>query len=331
MPLLGFHVGRTDDDRDPGGVLPGEDAESPSEIPVRGWVPVLKRTKNDAVRDNTSLLAGGVAFFALLALVPLLVAALSIWGLFASPADATRLISDVASGLPRSAQTLITQQLRSISRRSNAGLGVTAIVSLAIALWSASSGSKHLIEAVNVAYDEQEGRGFMRVRLLAILFTLGAIVFLLFSVVLIAVLPSALRDAGVPDAVRTGFDILRWPVLAVSMMVSLSVVYRVAPDRRDPKWRWVSWGAVTATMVWIVGSAVFALYTSNLGHYDQTYGSLGGVVVVMLWLYLTALVAILGAELNAELERQTSRDSTVGRSKPRGQRNAQAADALAEP
>ncbi len=169
----------------------------------------------------------------------------------------------------------------------------------------------------------------MRVRVLAILFTLGAIVFLLFSVGLIAVLPSALRDAGVPDAVRTALDALRWPVLALSMMVSLSVVYRVAPDRRDPKWRWASWGAIAAMLAWIVGSAIFAFYTSNLGHYDQTYGSLGGVVVVMLWLYLTALVVIVGAELNAELERQTSRDSTVGEPKPRGQRNAQVADALA--
>jgi membrane protein len=201
---------------------------------------------------------------------------------------------------------------------------------LVIAIWSASSGTKHLIEAVNVAYDEDEGRGFVRVRFLAMLFTLAAIAFLIVAVGLIAVLPSALADAGVPAQVRAAFDIARWPLLAVLMMLGLAVVYRVAPDRRDPKWRWVSWGAVLATVIWIAGSALFAVYTSNLGNYDQTYGSLGGIVVVMLWLYLTALVVILGAELNAELERQTARDSTRGEERPRGRRDAEVADTVAD-
>src|SRR4051812_18931536 len=163
----------------------GRDADAPQQIPPRGWLDVLKRVKAESVADNASLLAGGVAFFALLAIVPLLVAALSIWGLFASPADATRLIGDLVAGLPRSAQNLVSQQLRNISRRSNAGLSITAIISLVIALWSASSGAKHLIEAVNTAYDEEEGRGFVKVRGLALLFTLGAVVFLLVTVVLI--------------------------------------------------------------------------------------------------------------------------------------------------
>src|SRR3954468_10566699 len=165
----------------------GRDADAPQEIPPRGWLEVFKRVKAEAVDDNASLLAGGVAFFALLAIVPLLVAALSIWGLFANPSDATRLIRDVATGLPNSAQRLVTQQLRSISRRSNAGLSITAIVSLVIALWSASSGTKHLIEAVNTAYDEKEHRGFVRVRALALAVTLGAILFTFVAIVLIAV------------------------------------------------------------------------------------------------------------------------------------------------
>jgi membrane protein len=231
--------------------------------------------------------------------------------------------------LPHSAQTLITQQLRSITQRSNGGLTVTAILSLVVALWSASSGTKHLIEAVNVAYDEEEERGFVRVRALALVFTLGAIVFGLVAIGLIAVLPSALADAGIPRAIRLALDAAVWPVLAVMMMAALAVLYRVAPDRRDPKWRWVSWGAVTATTLWLAGSALFALYASNVGTYDQAYGSLGGVVVLMLWLYITALVIILGAELNAELERQTARDSTTGQPKPLGSRDAQAADSVA--
>jgi membrane protein len=197
-----------------------------------------------------------------------------------------------------------------------------------IALWSASSGTKHLIEAVNTAYDEEEGRGFVRVRGLALLLTLGAIVFLLLAIGLIAVVPSALDDAGVPDAVRLVVEIAIWPVLGVAMILGLAVLYRVAPDRDDPKWRWASWGAVIATALWLVGSVAFAVYASNFGSYDETYGSLGGVVVLMLWLYLTALVVVLGAEINAALETQTVRDSTTGPEQPLGARGAEAADSV---
>jgi membrane protein len=308
--------------------ISGEDADRPGEIPPRGWFQVAKRVKEEAKADNVSLLAGGVAFFALLAVVPLLVAVLAIWGIFASPADATRLIGDLASGLPNSAQRLVTDQLRSISTRSNGGLGITALVSIVIALWSASSGTKHLIEAVNTAYDEEEGRGFVRVRGLALLLTLGAIVFLLLAIGLIAVVPSALDDAGVPDAVRLVVEIAIWPVLGVAMILGLAVLYRVAPDRDDPKWRWASWGAVIATALWLVGSVAFAVYAANFGSYDETYGSLGGVVVLMLWLYLTALVVVLGAEINAALETQTVRDSTTGPEQPLGARGAEAADSV---
>jgi membrane protein len=309
---------------------PGRDAETPGEIPPRGWLAVLKRVKRESVADNASLLAGGVAFFALLAIVPLLVAALAIWGLFANPSDATRLIRDLASGLPHSAQRLISDQLRSIAGRSNAGLSITAAVSLVIALWSASSGTKHLIEAVNAAYDEEDQRGSIKVRGLALMLTIGAVFFGLITIGLIAVLPSALADAGVPHTLRTVLDALVWPVLAVMMVAALSLIYRLAPDRRDAKWHWVSWGAVAATVLWLAGSALFALYASNLGSYDKTYGSLGGVVVLMLWLYITALVIVLGAELNAELERQTEHDSTVGEPKPLGERHAVAADTLGQ-
>jgi membrane protein len=309
--------------------VPGAEAERPSEIPAHGWLEVAKRVKDEAKADNVSLLGGGVAFFALLAIVPLLVAVLALWGIFASPLDATRLIRDLASGLPDSAQRLVTKQLRSIANRSNAGLGVTAILSLVIALWSASSGTKHLIEAVNTAYDEEEHRGFVRVRALALGLTLGAVVFVLLAIGLIAVVPSALADAGVPDVLRVIVGVAIWPLLGILMIMGLAVLYRLAPDRDDPQWRWVSWGAVLATVLWLVGSAVFALYASNLGSYDQTYGSLGGVIVLMLWLYITAVVVVIGAEINAALETQTARDSTTGPERALGQRGAQAADTVA--
>jgi membrane protein len=318
---------RSNDD-DIAAEIPGGAADRPGEIPSRGLLQVATRVKDEAKADNISLLSGGVAFFAVLAVVPLLVAVLAIWGIFASPSDATRLIRDIASGLPNSAQRLVTQQLRSIANRSNSGLGLTAIISLVVACWSASSGTKHLIEAVNVAYDEEEGRGFVKVRALALGLTFGAILFLLVAIALIAVVPSALSDAGVPDAVRVAIEIAIWPVLALMMVFGLAVLYRLAPDRDDPKWRWASWGAVIATALWLVGSAAFALYASNFGSYDETYGSLGGVVVLLLWLYITALVVVLGAEINAALETQTARDSTTGPEQPLGRRGAEAADSV---
>jgi membrane protein len=292
---------------------------------------VGKRVKDEAKADNISLLSGGVAFFAVLAIVPLLVALLAIWGIFASPGDATRLIRDLASGLPHSAQRLVSEQLHHIAQRSNSGLGLTALISLVVACWSASSGTKHLIEAVNVAYDEDEHRGFVRMRALALALTGGAIVFLIVAIGLIAVVPSAVSDAGAPHALRLATDIAVWPVLAVMMVLALAVLYRVAPDRDDPKWRWVSWGAVLATLLWLVASAGFALYAANFGKYDQTYGSLAGVVVLLLWLYLTALVIVLGAEVNAALETQTVRDSTTGPEAPLGRRGAEAADSVPTP
>jgi len=202
---------------------PGRDAETPAEIPTRGWLQVLKRVKREAVQDNTSLLAGGVAFFALLAIVPLLVAALSIWGLFADAHDATKLIRDLASGLPHSARQLVSQQLRNIANRSSAGLGVTALISIVVALWSASSGTKHLIEAVNAAYDEEEDRNFVKVRAIALGFTFGAIVLGFVVIALIAVLPSALADAGVPHGVRVVTDAAVWPLLGVMMIVAFGI------------------------------------------------------------------------------------------------------------
>jgi membrane protein len=313
----------------PVAAVPGSDAERPSEIPAHGWLQIAKRVRDEAKADNVSLLGGGVAFFALLAIVPLLVAVLALWGIFADPVDATRLIRDLASGLPRSAERLVTQQLRNIATRSNTGLGVTAVVSLVVALWSASSGTKHLIEAVNTAYDEEENRGFVRVRALAVGLTLGAVAFVLLAIGLIAIVPSALADAGVPQGVRLLVNVAIWPVLGVLMIMGLAVLYRLAPDRDDPQWRWVSWGAVLATVLWLVGSAGFALYASNFGSYDQTYGSLGGVIVLMLWLYITAFVVVIGAEINAALETQTARDSTIGPERPLGQRGAHAADTVA--
>jgi membrane protein len=306
----------------------GRQAESPQQIPARGWKDVLARTYVEMKKDNASLLAAGVAFYALLALVPALVAAVSLYGLFADPSEIERQVREFLGAAPAEARELIQSQLEDIVEGQSSSIGLGLIIGLVLALWSASSGTKQLIGAINVAYDEEESRKFLKLRGLALLLSLSAIVFLVIAVGLIAVLPAVVEDLGMGSAGRTVATIIRWPLLAVGFMVGLSVLYRLAPDRDDPEWHWVSWGAVIATVLWLVGSFVFSIYTANFASYNETYGSLGAVVVLMLWLLLTAYAIIAGAELNSELERQTMRDSTEGRDRPLGQRDATAADTV---
>ena len=306
----------------------GRAADAPQEIPAQGWRDVLTRVRFEAQADQVPLLSAGVAFYGLLSLIPAMIAAVTIYGLFADPADVRSQVDDLAQGLPASAQELLVDQLQAIVDSSSAGLSIAAVLAVAVALWSASTGVRQLVAALDLAYDEEETRGFVRVRLLGLALTAAALVGAAVAVGLIAVLPSLLGRTGLGDAAQLALNILRWPLLAVLFAVALAVLYRVGPDRDDPQLQWVSWGAGMATILWLIGSALFALYANQFASFNETYGSLAGVVVLMLWLQLTAAVVLLGAELNAELERQTVRDSTVERSEPMGERDAHAADTL---
>jgi membrane protein len=272
-----------------------------------------------AKEDRLVLLSAGVAFFGLLALVPGLVALVSVYGLVADPADVSRHVEDLLGAAPSEVQDFAEQQLRSVAAGAGGATGVGLAVSVVVALWSASSGMKQLVEALNATYDEQEGRGFVRVRGLALLLTIGAVLFVVVAVGVIAVVP-----ALVPGPVA----LLRWPLLGAAFVAALAVLYRVAPSRDEPDWRWVTPGALVATALWLVASALFSIYVANFGSYNETYGSLGGIVVVMLWLFLTAASVLVGAELDAELERQTVADSTHGPDEPMGDREAYAADTV---
>ena len=306
----------------------GRDAASPTDLPARGWKDVLVRTKAEVKEDRVPLLSAAIAFYALLAFVPGLIAVVSMYGLVANPADVERQVGSWLRAAPSDARNLMIDQLKNITTNAGAGTGFAVVLGIVFALWSASSGMAHLIEATNIAYDETESRSMVRRRGLALVLTLGAIVFMLVAVAAITVLPALLDRAGVGTAGKIAVGILRWLLLPVGMMLALSVVYRYAPDRDAPKWSWVSTGAIVATLIWLAASAVFAVYTGNFAKYDKTYGSLGAVVVLMLWLFITALCVILGAELNAELERQTAHDTTEGPDRPMGSRDAQAADTL---
>jgi membrane protein len=308
--------------------VPGDEAERPSEIPPRGWWQIVRRAWREGKEDNIALLAAGVAFYGFLALFPALIAAVLVYGLVADPADVQKQVDAMGGALPSEAENLIGEQMRAIASASDRALGIGLVVALLGALWTASGGVNGLITATNIAYDERESRGFLKRRGLALLLTLGALVFLIFAVVLVAVLPVVADAVGLGTAGRILAEAVRWILLVAAVMGALTVIYRVAPDRDAPRIRWTSVGVVTATVVWIVSSVAFSLYVDNFGRYGRTYGSLAGVVVLLLWLYVTAFIVLLGAEINAEAEQQTVRDTTRGEPQPLGQRRAVKADSL---
>ena len=309
--------------------LPGEEAGNPAQIPPKGWWQVVRRAAKESSADNVPMLAGGVAFFAFLAIFPAIIAALTLYGLVADPATVAAQVRDLAAVLPQQAQPIVADQLQSVSSTSAGALGFGLVVSLLAAVWSASSGTGNLIKAVNLAYDEDETRGLLKVRGLALLLTLGAIVFLLLTLALVAVVPVALNALALGTAATVITQVVRWVLLVVVIVVALAVVYRLAPDRDAPRFAWVSTGSVVAALLWILGSVVFSLYVNNFGSYNKTYGTIAGVVVLMLWLYLTSYIVLLGAEINAESERQTRHDTTTGEPAPMGERGAAAADEVA--
>ena len=306
----------------------GRSAESPTEIPARGWKDVLVRTKTSTKADDAPLLAAGVAFYALLSLVPGLVALVSVYGLVADPADIERNVSDVLAAAPAEVRDLVEQQLESIVSGTSSGLRIGAIVGLALALWSASSGVKNLMTAVNRAYHETETRGFFKLRGTAILLTVILVVMGGAALFGLIIAPEAMSTEGGLGVARDVLMIARWPLAALVIIAGLAVIYRFAPDRDNPRWAWASPGAIVATVLWLAASAAFSIYTANFGRYNETYGALGAIVVVMLWLWIGALAVIIGAEMNGEMERQTAADTTEGRGKPLGKRDAYVADTL---
>ena len=310
--------------------LPGIHAEKPSQIPWAGWKQIVKRSWAEHKADNMPIIAGGVAFFGFLAIFPAMIALISIYGLVASPETVARQVEDLSKQLPDDAAALIGKQLESIVSNSSGALSVSLVVSILAALWSASGGMGNLVTAVNIAYDEVEARNFVKLKALSLALTLGGILFVLVTFGLVAVVPAliAALPFGVVGTVLA--EIARWLLLLAIFAGSLAVLYRVAPDRDAPRLSWVSLGSVVVTVMWAIVSVGFALYVNNFGSYDKTYGAIAGVIVLMLWLYLTCYLVLLGAEINSEAEHQTAHDTTKGEPQPMGARDAKMADTLPE-
>lgn len=313
-------------DAEPGADYPGGEAEKPGEIPARGWWQVLKRSWREASTDQVPLLAAGVAFFAFLSLFPAMIAAVMAYGLIADPGQIRDQANKLGGSLPEGARDLLLQQVESLTSAPRQSLGIGVAIALATALWSASGGVGYLITAVNLAYDEDETRGFIHRKALALVLTLGAIVFVLLAVGLVAVGPTFLTSNDFSAPVRILLQVARVVVAVILISIALAVVYRLAPDRDAPRLRWVSIGATVATLIWLAASIGFSVYVSTFGNYAKTYGSLAAVAILMLWLWLTCYAILLGAEINAESEQQTARDTTKGEPQPLGERGAVKAD-----
>ena len=306
----------------------GRTATRPEQIPATGWWDILWRLLKRLGSDNVTLVSAGLALYALLSVFPGLAAAVSIYGLFATPADVVKHMSAFAGILPPGVWDIFSTQLQVITRHEQSTLTVAAAIGLVLALWSARSSMSALMTAMNIAYGEREKRSFLVQVLVSLSLTAGAIVGFLTMLLLGIVIPVTLKIMGTHQWVQWLGDGAQWILLWFFTSVALTLLYRFAPARKPARWRWVSWGSAIAATLWLVMSALFALYVGAFANYGKTYGALGGVIALLMWFYFSSILVVLGAEINAEMERQTAKDTTEGPESPPGERGAYAADTL---
>ncbi len=302
----------------------GRDADKPTEIPAEGWKDIGRRIKDEFGDDNTTLLAAGIAYYVFTALVPGLLAVVSVYGILRTPAEAAARIQELTSGLPESASQLLEDQISNVASQSSAALSFAALVSIALALWSASGAMSQVANAVGAIYDEPDDRGFVAKRLSALLLTVVAVVGM---VALVTALTFAARVGGALGVLAT---VAAYAVAAALVVGFLTLLYRIGPERDDATLSWITPGAVIATVLALLATIALQIYVSNFGSYNETYGSLAAVVILLLWLWIVAVVVLLGAHINAEMEHQTARDTTVDGDEPMGRRDARVADTVGD-
>jgi membrane protein len=306
----------------------GRRAITPWQIPWQGWKDILLRTYHEMNEDRLLAVAAGVVFYGLLALFPAITALVSCYALLADASTVNQHLASLGAMLPGGAMDIVKEQVDRVLSKGDIKLGMAFAFSFLLALWSANGGMKAMIDALNVAYEENEERGFFRLNAVSLAFTVGGIVAVLIAIGAIVALPlvlSAIGLSAVTDAiVRYG----RWPLLIMLTLLALAVLYRYAPSRRAPQWKWITPGSLFAGVAWLAGSALLSFYLANYAHYDATYGSLGAAIGLMMWMWMSTIVILLGAELNAEIEHQTAEDTTEGGNKPLGARDAEMADTV---
>ena len=307
----------------------GRHAGRPSEIPSRGWWSVLRRTAREAVSDEVGMAASSCGFYAMLALFPALSVAISLYGLIADPVAVEGQLAALRDVMPSSTYELIASRVHDLAAAGPTKLSWGLALSLVVALWSTMSGIKAIISALNIAYEERERRSFLGLNLVALLFAFGGICGVVLALTVIVGVPTALAFTWLGPLASAAVRISSFALLLGFVVLGLAVLYRFAPSRAKAKWRWVTPGSLLAASLWLIASLAFSLYVSNFGSYDAAYGTVAGVVVALLWFYISAYAVILGAEVNAELELQTRRDTTTDPVRPMGERSAFVADHVA--
>jgi membrane protein len=306
----------------------GRHSSNPLRIPWAGWKDILWRTYVRTGEDRLLATAAGVVFFGLLAVFPAVTALVSCYGLFAKPSTIGANLQTLALMLPEGSFQIVQDQIARVLDKGNTALGAAFLFGLALAIWSANAGVKSVIDALNVVYEEREKRGFIRLNLLALAFTTGGIAALLLMVGAVVALPLAFDHLGLEPESQDIVAWVRWPLLFVVLVVALGILYRFGPSRQGARWQWLSVGAVTAAVLWIAGSALLSWYLSNFGNYSATYGSLGAAIGLMMWMWMSAIIVLCGAELNSEIEQQAALDTAIGRPRPLGVRGAVTAEML---
>jgi membrane protein len=310
----------------------GRDADNPLELPRHAWREVLGRVWVKMGTDNVSLMAAGVAFYGFLSIVPLLGALVMTYGLIADPTTIADHMRTIIQVVPRDAAKLILDQIVNLVTTASSKKGIGLVVALLISLYGATRASGAIIMALNVVYEQPERRSFIWTTILSFMLIMGAVLVGVMGMLSASAIALIGRLAeGLGTAATVGISIITWLVAGSLASFAIAATYRFAPDRADAKWRWLSMGSALATVLWLIATLGFGAYAATLGNYNATYGSLGAVVVLLMWLYVSAYAILLGAEINAETERQVTRDTTTGRPRPIGQRGATMADQVAPP
>ncbi|CDZ61038.1 YihY/virulence factor BrkB family protein [Neorhizobium galegae] len=308
----------------------GREADSPEEIPSPGLKDVFWRVYDGVTRDRIMLIAAGVTYYLLLALFPAASALVSLYGFVADPSAIVDRIAFLSSVMPADGLNIFLEQLRALTSERNTTLSIALIGGLALALWSANNGMKALFEAMNVAYAEEEKRSIVRLNVISLLFTLGALLLAIVILFAMGVVPAVLRYLWLDRFTEIIIRLARWPVMMLFVAGGIMMLYRFGPSREPAKLKWLTWGAAFSTVAWLAASIAVSFYLGNIADYNATYGTLGALIGFMVWTWISVIIVIVGAEINAELEHQTARDSTTGTPVPLGARGAYMADTVGE-
>jgi membrane protein len=288
-------------ERSPGN---GKDAPKPDDVPARGWFEILKGLWRSFTKDRVLALAAGVTFYAILAIFPAIAALVSLYGLFADPKTIANQLDLMSGVLPGGGLDVLRDELTRVASSGNRSLGFAFLGGLAGALWSANAGMKALFETLNLVFKEEERRGIIKLNAISLAFTLGTIVFALLALGAIVVVPIIFSFIGLGGLTETLVNYMRWPLLLVAVGLALSLIYRFGPSRTDALWHWITLGSACAAILWLIASVLFSWYAADFGSYNKTYGALGAAIGFMVWIWISVITVLLGAELDAQGERR---------------------------